>query len=235
MKNFISTFMLIFIISSVSVAAERKELKDVNTDEFTKDTQVSPKGGGDSHVSFAWWVPTEFWESILSRDESIREADKSAMLATMSGVSLLAIVQGDVSQFGAFNFYTKEEIEKHMKISFSKEDGSQLEFEPMTSINPDLEVVLGVFKPILGNAMGNMGKSMHFYVLHDETDSGTRLLDPYEKGNIVVELSKRDDTVLTANIELPLNCLFIPRKCPNGKNAHISWNYCPWTGEKLEE
>jgi hypothetical protein len=81
--------------------------------------------------------------------------------------------------------------------------------------------------------MGNLGKNFHFYVLSDKRNSSHRLIDPYKKGLIEIQLMKNKDDLINAEIELPLNCLYVPRKCPNGKDAHISWSYCPWTGKKL--
>jgi hypothetical protein len=37
----------------------------------------------------------------------------------------------------------------------------------------------------------------------------------------------------TVVLETPLNSLFVPRTCPNGKPAHVSWKFCPWGGERL--
>ena len=217
------------------MAAEKKPLKDVDIDALSTDTQVTPQGAGANHVALAWWIPKEFWESISSRDATTSESDKKAMLDAMSSISLLAVVQADITAFGAFKFYSKEEIEKNLLISFSDADGKRQRLSPMQTIDPDLEVVLGVFKPILGGAMGNLGNNMHFYVLTDKSKSSLRLLDPYRKGQINIQLSRRDEVLMNASIEMPLNSLFFPRKCPNGKDAHISWKYCPWTGKRLEE
>ena len=38
---------------------------------------------------------------------------------------------------------------------------------------------------------------------------------------------------MTARVELPINALFVPRLCSDGREAHVTWNYCPWTGERL--
>lgn len=227
--------MIVLTVSTYSMAAEKKNLKDVDTDAFAADTQVTPQGSGDNHLALAWWIPNEFWESILSRDMTTSESDKKAMLDAMSGVSLLAVVQADITSFGAFKFYSKEEIEKNMLISFSDASGKRQRLSSMQTIDPDLEVVLGVFKPILGSAMGNLGNNMHFYVLNDKSKFSPRLIDPYQKGQINIQLSRRDGGLMTAGIELPINALFVPRKCPNGKDAHISWKYCPWTGKQLGE
>jgi hypothetical protein len=235
MKKALVIVTTIILLATIGSAAEKRPLKDVDTDSFTTDTQVSPKGAGDNHVAIVWWIPNEFWKSILSRDTTTSEADKKSMLDAMAGISLLAIVQADISSFGAFSFYSKEKIEQTMKISCAGSDGKQHTLEPLKQIAPDLKVVLGVFKPVLGAAMGNLGNNMHFYVLSDTTLHGNRLLDPYRKGHISVKLTRSDKAVMDSSIEMPINALFVPRKCPNGKEAHISWKFCPWSGKQLSQ
>ena len=230
----ISSFFLLWA-ATCTLAAERKPIEEVDSDQFTADTQVTPAGAGDDHVALVWWIPNEFWESILARDSTTAEADKQAMLDAMAGISLLAVVQADISQFGAFDFYSMEEVAEHMEISYTNDLGKQQNLVPMEDVNPDLEVVLGVFKPILGGAMGNLGNNMHFYVLGDVSENADRILDPYEQGVIHFQLKRRDQGQLTGEIDLPLNALFVPRKCPNGKDAHVSWQFCPWSGERLPE
>lgn len=234
MKNLLAAILVATTFIGTIEAVEKKPIKEVDTDSFTSDTQVTPKGAGDNHVSIVWWIPTEFWEAILSRDATTGEADKKATLDAMAGVSLLAVVQAEVTPFGAFKFYSKEEIDKNMTVSFIDSEGKKHNVSQVKEIAPDLEVVLGVFKPILGAAMGNLGNNMHFYVLNDKTKTASRLLDPYGKGKIDIHLAKRDETPLAAVVELPVNALFVPRKCPNGKEAHVSWSFCPWTGKPLD-
>ena len=235
MKKLLITLVIVLTVGINSMAAQKKPLRDVDTDAFMADTQVALQGAGDNHAALVWWIPNEYWESIFSRDTTTSESDKKAMLDAMSGISLLAVVQGDITTFGAFKYYSKEEIEKNMLISFSDADGKKQRLSPMQKIDPDLEVILGSIKPILGAAMGNLGSNMHFYVLNDKSKAYFRLLDPYRKGQFNIQLSRRDKVLMPASIEMPLNSLFVPRKCPNGKDAHISWKYCPWTGKRLEE
>ena len=221
------------------MAAERKPLKEVDIDTFTDDVQVFLTGAGDNHVAFAWWCPIEYWESILSRDSTTSETDKKAMLDAITDVSLLAIVQADITHFGAFEFYSKEEIRNTMWVFYTDASGTKRRLSPMHTISSNLEILLSVFKPILGAAMGNMGNSMHFYVFNDRKfslmESSRRLIDPYQDGTINIQLVKRDGNLMHGEIEMPLNSLFIPRKCPNGKDAHISWKFCAWTGQRLED
>lgn len=235
MKKLFVAVIIVSMVATYSMAAEKKPLKDIDTDAFASDTQVTPKGAGDNHMALAWWIPNEYWESLFSRDATTSASEKKAMLDAMSRVSLLAVVQADISAVGAFKFYSKEEIEQSMTLSYTGADGQKQRLSPLQTIAPDLEVVLGVFKPILGAAMGNLGNNMHFYVLSDRSKSSPRLLDPYRNGQIDIQLARRDKVLMDARVELPINALFVPRKCPNGKNAHISWKYCPWTGEQLEK
>jgi hypothetical protein len=234
MKMLFVAVVLALTFSSHTLAAEKKAMKDIDTNQFTTDTQVMLQGSGDKHVALAWWIPNEFWQSVLAREKNTTEADKKAILEAMSGTSLLAIVQADITPLGAFKYYSKEEIERKMQISFSDAEGKSYKLKPLQSIDPNLEVVLGMFKPILSSAMGNLGSNMHFYVLNDKSSSA-RLINPYQKGQLSIQLARKESALMTANIELPLNSLFVPRKCPNGKPAHISWQYCPWNGERLAE
>ena len=234
MKDLLLIF-IITIVATSAIAAERKPIESVDIDEITTDTQVLPKGAGDNHLALAWWIPNEFWESILSRDTTTSEADKKSLLNVMSDYSLLAVVQADISSLGAFQFYTKKKIENGMFLSYTGINGINQKLLPIKEINPDLKVVLGTFKPVLSAAMGNLGSNMHFYVLNDKLKSSVRLMDPYSKGFINIQLTKQNDQLMMAKLETPLNSLFVPRKCPNGKDAHISWSYCPWSGKKLKQ
>ena len=74
-----------------------------------------------------------------------------------------------------------------------------------------------------------------FFVLSD-TDQGDRLLSPYGNSTLLVTLTNKKGEVLEPiRFEMPLDSLFVPRMCPNGKPAHVSWVVCPWDGSKLEK
>ncbi|MBE9531727.1 MAG: hypothetical protein IME98_02855, partial [Proteobacteria bacterium] len=126
-RLFISCMIILFATSAFAV--ERKALKEVDSDSFTTDTQVSFKATGDDNISIAWWIPNEFWMSLFARDTSTSDADKQAMLDSLSGVSLLAIVQADISPLGAFDFYSKDEIEKKVELLYVNGKGNNVELQ----------------------------------------------------------------------------------------------------------
>ena len=172
---------------------------------------------------------------MFARDTTTSEVDKRAMLDALSSVSLLAVVQSDITHLGAFNFYSKADVEKRMLISYTDDLGKTQMLSPIQAIDPDLAMLLNTIRPILGAALGNMGNNFHFYVLSDESKTARRIIDPYQAGDLRIQLSSKTGVRMTAGIEMPLDSLYIPRKCPNGRDAHISWNFCPWTGERLED
>lgn len=234
MKRILLSVMLVLVAADAS-ALQRKPIQEVEKDAFIRDTQVAPSGAGDDHLALVWWVPYEFWQATAARDATTSEADKKAMLDALRPVSVLAVVQGDISPFGALRFYSKDEVERNMVIAVCDAGGKEQRVQPLQTIDPDLQILLGALKPALSAAVGNLGRNMHFFVLSDRVAEGARLFDPYRKGVIKVQLAKRNGKGMTAEIETPLNPLFVPRKCPNGKDAHVSWDYCPWTGKRLEE
>lgn len=233
MRKIFFLMILIFTIP-VTYAVDRMPLAEIDSDKLVSDLQADPIGGGDDHMSLVWWIPYEFWAALMERDPSLGGAQKKQIMETLSKVSILAVVQADISAFGAFNFYTKDRVKKNMAISYKNQSGAKVSLSEMKDIDPDLQVLLGVFKPILAAAFGNMGNNFHFYVLNDKDRRANRIIDPYKSGHLQVDLKNSLGKDMTATIQMPVNSLFVPRKCPNGKEAHISWKFCPWSGEKLK-
>lgn len=201
---------------------------------MTTECQVSPATNSD-HLALAWWIPSEFWEASLDQDPTTQPADKKEMLDALKGTSIIAIVQADITNFGTFKFYDEETVSKTRKLSYIDAEGKIHQLVTLDKIKPELQLVMGVMKPILSNAMGEMGKNFHFYVLDDVDANQKRIIDPYKKGTLKVELQTKALENLSAEINYPLNSLFIPRLCPNGKKAHVTWEFCPWTGKKLDQ
>ena len=227
--------LLSAFLTDDSYALQKKNIAEVSSDELISETQTGPADAGDDHTCLVWWMPHEFWMGVLERDPSISKEDKEDMLKAVGGVSILAVVQGDISSLGAFDFYTREQVEKGIVVSQTGPDGTSEKVPFQEKLNPDLEVVMAAFRPILATAMGKMGDNMHFFVLSDTLPSGGRRLDPYQGGELKVKLEDKRGRALISEIALPLNSLYVPRTCPNGKKAHVSWNFCPWTGEKLQK
>ena len=226
---------IFLLMTFTASAAQQKPLVLVSTDAIATEAQITPEGTSNDNVALVWWVPNEFWGALFAQDQRASKEESEQFLNALEGTSLFAVVQADIGMFGSFDFYSKTDVENNMKISFVKESGETQPITPLQDIDEDLKLFLSMFKPMLQAAMGNLGENFHFYVLPDINENGTRLIDPYKKGTLKFTLKDSKNKALTGGINLPLDSLFIPRKCENGKNAHISWDYCPWSGKKIKE
>lgn len=224
---------LLFSLACMNAnAVDRKPISEIDIHAMTQATQKVIHEEKDKHLAIVWWTPVEFWQHSFTKvqDESVRKS----LVDAFSGASLIAITQADIEPMGVFDFYSKDEIEKHLVITFTDAQGHQHKVLLKNQISPELHGMLGFLKPMLAGAMGNLGNNMDFFVIDDNAD-GKRLLDPYQKGLLSIDLQDRKGTTLHSEIEMPLNPLFVPRKCPNGKDADVSWKFCPWDGTPLKD
>lgn len=229
---------VLVIVTSVWItnlaASERVPLEDVQLNKFVEDTQRQMPATGQRHVALVWWVPFEYWKSVVERDLAISNAQKETIFLSLRNISLIAAVQADLSTSGESKFYSKKEIKKNLEVSFSNANYKDKVMTPIVKMDPNLNKLLNQIAPLLGAAMGNLGDNFHFFVF-DDVLNGERVIDPYEEGLLSVGLKSSSDFSMSTNIEMPLNSLYFPRICPNGKEAHVSWKYCPWSGDEPED
>lgn len=226
--------LLLALGATFSLAAnaiDQKDLKDVDISEMTRETQKTLHTDG---VHLVWWIPPEYWAASIQNDQSMGADHRKALMDIMEKYSMLAIVQAEVTPFGSFSFYDRDAIIKGLKIEVV--DGKDRKsIKPLEKVPEELELLLKVLSPILEAALGNMGKNLNFFVLADRV-KGDRLMSPYGHNTLSITLTSKQGNVLgPAAFEMPLDALYVPRKCPNGKSAHVSWVVCPWDGTALPQ
>jgi hypothetical protein len=232
--KFLKTILALGLALSLCTNAsafEKKQPKDVDISAMTNETQRTSYAGG---VHLAWWIPPEYWEASLSRDANVTDTARKQVLDTLRGYSMLAVVQAEVGALGNFTFYERDAVIKGLKLELS--DGKDwASLVPLAEVPQKLAPLLKVLGPILSSAMGPMGQNMNFFVLDDQKKGG-RLISPYEPGMLRITLTDNKGVKLEPLlIEFPLDSLYVPRRCPNGKPAHVSWMVCPWDGSKLPQ
>ncbi|HET9862122.1 MAG TPA: hypothetical protein VFP37_01660 [Steroidobacteraceae bacterium] len=227
----IMALALALTFSTSVLGAERKAPKDIDVAKLTQETQQASYASG---VHIAWWIPQEYWEASLAHDANVTEEGRKRFLATLDHYSMLAVVQAEVGIMGNFSYYDRDVVLKGLRVELSNgKEWSPL--EPLNEVPKDVAPLIRVLTPILESAMGPLGQNMNFFVLQDRK-KGKRLVSPDQPGGLRITLTDRQGTTLEPFlIEFPLDSLFVPRRCPNGKPAHISWSVCPWDGSKLPE
>ena len=226
---------LILILNCPAESAKRKPLNRVVFNELRAEIQMRFVDTVNDHTADIQWFPIELWEAILLKDPTLPRNEVEEMLDLLNGLSFLNVVQADgyVDDDIALGFYSRSEIERNMMVVYT-DAGNRTHRLPILSeeqLDPFLGIMLGTLKTLFKDVAGPMGGNMHFFVLA----LNPKLVDPYKKGTLEVRLKTRRGYVIRKSVELPLNSLYIPRKCPNGKDAHISWKFCPWTGQRLDD
>jgi len=237
MKNMLIIIIIltsVFLILCPIYALEMKPLALVNADEFISNIQVSAPCD-DDHFNIIWWIPFEYWQCLYENDDSTSIADKEMILNSFKPYSIIGVCQADVSVFGAFNFYEIDEVGEMLEVIYKAESGIRYRIRLAKDIDPNVNMLLDIFTPIFRAAMGNMGENFHFFVLTDYDSKDTRMINPYYYGTLYIHLGTRKSKLIEAQLALPVNALYVPRICPNGKEAHVTWKYCPWSGQRLPD
>ena len=210
-------------------AIEPKALEDVDISALTNETQKMANAEG---IHIVWWIPPEYWSASSMSEGRMSKDEREELEKIMGKYSLLAVAQGEISPIGSVTYYDRAVIRKGLKIELADGDKHKT-LEPVEDVPENLQLMLKVMGPILEAALGNTGKNMNFFVLDDEV-KGSRLISPYGNAVLTVNLLNRKGAALPPFVfEMPLDSLYVPRMCPNGKPAHVSWVVCPWDGTKL--
>lgn len=205
-----------------------KPLAEVVLDDFTRDTQVLLSG--DHALVQAWWIPVEFWQAALSQASP---ALAEQAVTRLQPYSMVAVVQADVSTLGGFAFYSRDDLQQRLQVQWQR--GGQMQTLSLpSSVSPAVQQLLMQLTPLLSRMMGDVGRNLHFFVLDNQDARGQRWVSPYEDGAVTIRLAATaTQPAHTLTVELPVNALFEPRRCANGKPAHLSWRFCPWDGAPL--
>lgn len=218
--------------ATVANAVEQRAAKDVPIDELIRETQRTHLASNS--IDLAWWIPWEYWKVTLSHSKQMSSAGTQSFESKLRPLFMIAVVQADTSPLGNFDFFSEQTVQNSLRVTYINRDGKAIPLTPVEKIDGDISLLKQIIRPILSKALGNVGSNFWFFVYSDVDSSGKRIISPYEPGELRVVLAdkssvKRSDVA----VELPLNSLFVPRLCPNGKPAHISWKYCPWDGTRL--
>lgn len=191
----------------------------VNTTELTQELQKQSHGEG---FKLVWWIPNEFW--IAS---SNKPGDMDSFLTALEPYIIVAAIDGSVSQLASFSYKSEDEIRKNIKIF----DNFGKAYSPLDTnmISGDVNNVISIIKPILINAMGEMGKNFIFFVFSKNGKDGKPIALPRGTGRFHIEHSGED-----YYYRLPLAALSPKLKCKDDSELYPSnYHFCPYHGSAL--
>jgi len=219
MKNLL--LIIVLIAFSLSGIAQNSD-PDYKT--FLKQTQLTNTENGA--IDVVWWIPLEFWEIALKRNEDISEAQLTDFLEVLKPYVMFAVVKGESGEFGDFTFSPFETFEgKVTAISTFGKTEDPIAFE---DLSVSVQTLITMVKPILKSAMGQMGENMHFFVFEDQPKK-KRNFDPLAEGEISLQVIDTKYSWPT-----PVEALLPLKLCPiDAAEWNGAWNYCPIHGNEL--
>lgn len=217
-----------------ATAAEKKSLRDVDLNAVIAESQVSI--GGNRAFNLVWYIPVEFWEVSIAQEKGISREEKKEMIDALKPYTIIGICRAEISPLGAFKFPDEKTVRDSFKVTFIDAADKSRPVGRVAKVNDEVDTILRIMKPMFQAALGKMGSNFHLVVCGDRNDTGGRIVSPYKKGTLQVELEplgKIDGG--RVQFQLPFDCLHVPRGCAKcERKAHISWTFCPWCGTKHE-
>lgn len=217
------TFFFLLLITFNLSFGQIKDLTEVSIDALMNETQFS--SDNPDKMEMIWYVPSTFWQISMLQDPTMTAKDVQDMVELTKGYELVAVVQGDIGNFGGITYKPLEHLKSSIEVNYAGENLSLLDKKDYSS---DLSMFLSLMKPMMVNMFGPMGENIHFMVFNS---SKKDLLPVDLIGNKDFNISIEGYSV---NLDLPLNSLLVEKTCPVDGNAHSGkWNYCPIHGKKL--
>ncbi|QDL07321.1 hypothetical protein DP113_04805 [Brasilonema octagenarum UFV-E1] len=236
-KQCISLMILatLFGVSATAASAlERRMDKEIPINELFKE--IYQADISSNNLNAVLWMPFEYWKASLSHDKQVSPEVKKLLQSELGSVFILAVVQAESSPQTNlnFNFFPEETVRRGLKVIHVSRDGQLRTLKLVEKNSNFMNVLKETIRPMLSQIAGQMGDNFWLFVYSDIDSSGRRLVSPYEPGELRVSLGDRRGLQKSKiKFEFPFNSLFVPRMCPNGKPAHVSWKYCPWDGTRL--
>lgn len=232
MRWLICCGLLLVVCASSSQAAESLPLKEVDLDRLIEQTQVNVSQ--DNGMGLVWFLPETAFLRLISEDMPAHQLDE--VRALLEGKCVVAIVRAQFGPFGGTTFFDKQTVLDGTRLTVKKSDGSRITMRTLEEVPVDLKLMINAAGPILADALGRMGENLHFYVFENAVADGTKVYDPYADEQVGISFVRmgRLPAVKQTNDTI-CDALFKPRYCANGKRAHVTWKFDPWTGERLAE
>ena len=226
-------FLVFLLVVTAGQAAERKPYGDVSIDDLIAETQLScesPDG-----INIYWYVPIEYWQVALAAEEDLAPEIRKQLFDALGEYMVLGVVRGDMTAFGTIRFHDRARVKSSISVNWAPEGGDLVPLSITEAKGSDAAEVLKMVGPMLSAAMGNLGENFHLFLIRDRDAEGNRVASPYERGVLRITATKLGtDSAGTIEFRSPFDALHIPRHCAAcTKDMHITWNFCPWCGEKL--
>jgi hypothetical protein len=191
--------------------------------EFVYDTQKTLNQG--PQVTLVWWIPPEFWDVSMSTNPNVSAKTAEEIRSAFRDYQVFAVARATTGLQGLTDLQSKADLVSNARLEVG---GRQIAAVALDQIPPGMQAMLGALKPMLGNLLGQFGKSMELIVYPGVADD-KKLIDSLKPGTF--EFSLYDQTF---HWRTPLASL-LPKKIDRKTKEEFPGNfdYNPYSGDKL--
>ena len=222
MKRFLTLFFFAASLNSAPVYAQDAETIRL----LTTESMVNNTDGMNLHL--AWYLADEFWLYVVNANPDIAGTEAAeAMYDMVSEYNFVAVVIGKNTGAG-FSFASEEKMRKSMFLE--GQDGKRHRPIGTDEMDYELLLMLDVFRPIMGQFLGELGENFNFFVFEKSNDIGELIFDPIADQDVTLNAEG-----VSFTWSLPMSALIPKKRCPeDAELMNGTWNYCPIHGNALE-
>ena len=215
-----AVFATLLFTITVTVSGQSPK-PDLET--LTKETQHSHQAG--QAFSFAWWMPTEWWQAALSTGSMSADLQQQA-LSIVDDFIIVAAGEGQMGPFGNFSAMPGDELRQKATLTIGTTTLRPLADAAMSS---NLRTLIQIMKPMMANSLGSFGQSMEFLVFKGRDATQVKYVDARREGSLVLRIGEGE-----TRWSLPLVSLLPPKYDPvTGEAFAGNYMFNPFTGAKL--
>lgn len=224
----------ILALLPVCGVAATKDMKDVDLDALIRETERLARGTDE--LTLVWWIPEEFWSAGLAQDPTMAfatEIEKKALnevlLRRIHEYTMIVVRDGTLDAFGEATFRPEHAIREDIRIIDLQ--GRTYAPLPAGEIDADIKDLIQSLELSVAELAGHMGENTHILLFPCKTETGARMAEATETGQLKIILGDRE-----FRWRLPLDSVLLGRVC-NGcmEECKGSWKFCPWCGRELVE
>ena len=221
--------LILFVAVVASVAPQPAFAQTVKVDMSLLATEVQKQSLKPDAITTVFWWPEEYWRASFDAQPMISEEQKETILAVLRPYTLVVLTAASIGPLGGMTFLAEANLRESTQLV--DEHGDVYRPLPEEEVNPDARNMVDMLKPVLANAMGQMGQNIQLFFFPAVDGQGHRIAEATKEGFFSVRVGEEN-----FRWRLPLGSLLPPKVCPvDGERLSGAWKYCPWHGAELVE
>lgn len=221
-----ATTMLLALAGHIQAASNPLPTAEIKVDQLLRDTQRT--SSSTDTLDLVWWVPPQFWDSVLSQNKDASEEMRAEVHALFARYTVMAVAHGKLGTFGVDSFTGEADLRRDFRLVDPR--GGVHEPIEAEQVDDKLEVMIQMMRPVFSSIIGQLGSNIHFFAFPAKDAGGLPIADPLSHGRLTARLGTTDYV-----FRLPLGSMLVPKHdAKTGEVFPGSYDFNPYTGAALE-